>query len=168
VRKDNQMNRRDSLLILTTILLIALNQGCQETQDKSDLVNNNQIFPKGRPAPAEFFTGNAWVSGLVDNDSVFTTAAGSVFFEAGARSNWHLHPAGQILIVTGGVGYHQIKGQPIEIIRKGDVVKCPPNVKHWHGASKDSSMSHIYTLPNTEKGMVKWKEPVTDAEYNNL
>lgn len=123
------------------------------------------VAGKGQLASSEFFTGNAWVTGLVSNDSVFTTLAGEVFFEAGARSNWHLHPAGQILIVTSGVGYHQIKGQPIEVIHKGDVVQCPPDVLHWHGASKGSGMSHIYIIPNTEKGIVEWKEPVTDTEY---
>ncbi len=147
--------------MITLFLLIA---GCNigKTQEVE------HVFKKGQPAPAEFFTGNAWVTGLIANDSVFTTAGGEVYFEAGARSNWHLHPAGQILIVTAGVGYHQIKGQPIEIIRKGDVVKCPPNVLHWHGASKDTSMSHVYILPNTEKGIVEWKEPVTDEEYLNM
>jgi quercetin dioxygenase-like cupin family protein len=137
-----------------------------ETTDEVNL--KDEIFPKGRLAPSEYFTGNAWVTGLVDNDTVFTTAVGNVFFEAGARSNWHLHPAGQILIVTAGVGYHQLRGQPIEIIRKGDVVKCPPNIDHWHGASKDSGMSHIYLVPNTELGIVEWKKPVTDEEYNSL
>ena len=159
------MNQIKVSLIVTMLLATLLTQGCQEATDKNRSVDNRTIFPKGQPAPAEFFTGNAWVTGLVENDSVFTTAAGSVLFEAGARSNWHLHPCGQILLVTYGVGYHQIKGQPIEIIRKGDVVKCPPDVLHWHGASKDSSMSHIYILPNTEKGMVEWKAPVTDEEY---
>ncbi len=123
------------------------------------------IFPKGDKAPSSYFTGTAWVYGLVEPDSVFTTATGNVHFEAGARSNWHSHPAGQILVVTQGVGYHQIKGQARELIRKGDVVKCPPNKLHWHGASKDSGMSHIYIVPNTEKGVVEWKEPVTDEEY---
>ncbi len=122
-------------------------------------------FEKGELAPSEFFTGNAYVKGLVANDSVFTTASGEVYFEAGARSNWHLHPSGQILIVTSGVGYHQLIGEPIEVIHKGDVVKCPPNILHWHGASKDSAMSHIYIVPNTEKGIVEWKQPVTDEEY---
>jgi quercetin dioxygenase-like cupin family protein len=159
------MNRTNISLIIAILVII---MGCQEAADKSGLMDNNLIFPKGQPAPVEFFTGNAWVTGLVNNDSIFTTAAGSVFFEAGARSNWHLHPCGQILLVTSGVGYHQIKGQPIEIIRKGDVVQCPPDVVHWHGASKDSSMSHIYILPNTERGIVEWKEPVTDEEYRSL
>ncbi len=162
------MNRIHISLILTMIFLVLFNLGCQEVKDNSGSADQSQIFPKGRLAPAEFFTGNAYVTGLVDNDSVFTIAAGSVFFEAGARSNWHLHPAGQILIVTDGVGYHQIKGQPIEIIKKGDVVKCPPNVVHWHGASKESSMTHIYIVPNTEKGIVEWMEPVTDEEYSHL
>lgn len=134
-----------------------------ETSEKVNL--KDEIFPKGKLAPSEYFTGNAWVTGLVDNDTVFTTAAGNVFFEAGARSNWHLHPAGQILLVTSGVGYHQIKGQPIEIIRKGDVIKCPPNDYHWHGASRDSTMTHIYIVPNTEKGIVEWGEPVSEVEY---
>lgn len=156
------------LLVLGSALFAFMNLGCQKMDAQSSTSENSAIFPKGRLAPSQFFTGNAYVTGLVNMDSVYTMAAGSVFFEAGARSNWHLHPCGQILMVTSGVGYHQIKGQPIEIIRKGDVVKCPPNVDHWHGASKDSSMSHIYILPNTEKGMVEWKDPVTDEEYNNL
>jgi quercetin dioxygenase-like cupin family protein len=160
--------RRIYISLIIALLVTVISVGCQEATDRSGLENNGSIFPKGQLAPAEFFTGNAWVTGLVDNDSVFTTAAGSVFFEAGARSNWHLHPAGQILIVTDGVGYHQIKGQSIEVIRKGDVVKCPPDVVHWHGASKESSMTHIYIVPNTEKGIVEWMEPVTDEEYNNL
>jgi len=161
------MNRNISVII-TLVLMTTFNIGCKETIDNSGSEDKSAIFPKGELAPAEFFTGNAWVTGLVDNDSVFTTVAGSVLFEAGARSNWHLHPCGQILLVTSGVGYHQIKGQPIEIIRKGDVVKCPPDVLHWHGASKDSSMAHIYILPNTEKGIVEWKAPVTDEEYSKI
>ena len=136
--------------------------------NKSKAQEVEHVFEKGQLASAQFFTGNAYVTGLISNDSVFTTLGGEVYFEAGARTNWHLHPAGQILIVTAGVGYHQIKGQPIEVIHKGDVVKCPPNVEHWHGASKDAGMSHIYIIPNTEKGIVEWKEPVTDEEYSKV
>jgi quercetin dioxygenase-like cupin family protein len=103
---------------------------------------------------------------LVDVDSVLTTAVGNVYFEPGARSNWHSHPAGQILIITDGVGYHQIEGQPIETIKKGDVIKCPPNVRHWHGASPDVGLQQLYIVPNTEKGIVNWQEAVTDEVYN--
>ena len=115
--------------------------------------------------PATTFTGTVWVTSLVPNDSIYTTIAGSVAFEPGARSHWHSHPAGQILIVTDGVGYHQIKGEPKQVIRKGEVVKCPPNVVHWHGASPESKMTHLYIIPNTEKGIVKWLQAVTDDEY---
>jgi quercetin dioxygenase-like cupin family protein len=162
------MNRINLLIIITVLLVTLLNLSCNETTEKNSSEVKYSIFSKGQLAPAEFFTGNAWVTNLVDNDSVFTTATGSVYFEAGARSNWHSHPGGQILIVTDGVGYHQIKGEPVQIIRKGDVVKCSPDLVHWHGASKESSMTHIYIVPNTENGIVKWMKPVTDEEYSNL
>lgn len=166
------MNRNKLTLIAALILTIVFSVACQQQpSNETASEKSSEIFAKGQLAPAKFFTGNAYVTGLVDVDSVFipqSGTAGSVLFEAGARSNWHSHPGGQILIVTGGVGYHQIKGKPIEVIRKGDVVKCPPDVDHWHGASKDSSMTHIYIVPNTEKGIVDWKKPVTDEEYNSL
>jgi len=150
------------------VLLILLNiAGCVRDRHPADSRQDDAIFSKGEPAPSDFFAGNAWVTGLVENDSVFTTLAGSVEFETGARSNWHSHPAGQILIVTAGKGYHQIEGEPKEVIRKGDVVQCPPGVNHWHGASEDSSMTHIYIIPNTEKGIVEWGDPVTDEEFFN-
>ncbi len=121
--------------------------------------------PKATRGPSDTFTGTVWVTSLVANDSTYTTVAGSVTFEPGARSYWHSHPAGQLLLVTDGVGYHQLKGEPKQVIRKGDVVKCPPNVTHWHGASAGSSMTHVYILPNTEKGIVNWLRAVTDDEY---
>lgn len=123
------------------------------------------IFPKGQKGPAELFTGNAYNYGLVPMDSTYTTLVGNVYFEPGARSNWHTHPAGQILIITDGIGYHQIEGQPRETLRKGDVVQCPPNVKHWHGASEETGLQQLYIVPNTEKGVVNWMEPVTDEVY---
>lgn len=152
------------LRILAVWILLA-QSSCSTGQPAPEGTAGQPIFPKGREAPKEYFTGTAHVHGLVENDSIYSMVAGSVTFEAGARSNWHAHPAGQILIVTAGVGHHQIKGQPRETIRKGDVVQCPPNTVHWHGASADSSMTHIYILPNTEKGIVEWMEAVTDAEY---
>ncbi|MFP3591371.1 cupin domain-containing protein [Chryseobacterium sp. SIMBA_038] len=103
---------------------------------------------------------------MVEADTTLTTAVGNVYFEPGARSNWHSHPAGQILIITDGIGYHQIEGQPIEIIKKGSVVKCPPNVRHWHGASAGVGLQQLYIVPNTEKGIVNWNEAVTDEQYS--
>ncbi|HVG16052.1 MAG TPA: cupin domain-containing protein [Chitinophagaceae bacterium] len=151
-------------IVFSTLLLT----GCMEQNKKE--VNTNDleaIFPKGELGPAENFTGNAWNTPLVANDSTYNTVIGNVYFEPGARSNWHRHPSGQILIITNGVGYHQIKGQPRQTIKKGDVVKCPPNVEHWHGASTDTGMQQVYILPKTEKGLVTWLQKVTDEEYNS-
>ena len=139
----------------------------QQTQESEQTQGNevDAIFPRGEKGSSENFTGNAYNYSLVSNDSIHTTLVGNVYFEPGARSNWHTHPAGQILIITGGKGYHQIEGQPIEELKKGDVAKCPPNTRHWHGASPDTGMQQIYILPNTEKGIVEWMEPVTDEQY---
>lgn len=63
------------------------------------------------------------------------------------------------------MGYYQIEGQPIETIKRGDVVKCPPNVRHWHGASTEIGFQQLYIVPNTEKGIVDWQETVTDKQY---
>ena len=139
-------------------------QVSQNTKDSNEL---NFIFPKGEKGPEENFTGNAYNYGMVMPDSTYTTVVGNVYFEPGARSNWHTHPGGQILIITDGEGYHQIEGKPVDTLRKGDVVKCPPETKHWHGASADTGMQQIYIVPNTEKGIVNWMEEVTDAQYPN-
>ncbi len=153
-------------LVITLAATCMIGAGCG---DKSATMENNNIvesiFPKGDKGPAENFTGNAYNYPLVNNDSVYNTVVGNVYFEPGARSNWHTHPSGQILIITDGVGYHQIKGEPVQTIRKGDVVKCPPNVEHWHGASADTGLQQLYIVPNTEKGVVNWLEQVTDEEY---
>jgi len=90
-----------------------------------------------------------------------------LIFEAGARNNWHTHPAGQILICTEGRGSYQEKGKPIQTLHAGDVVKILPGVEHWHGASPTSSFTHIAININPEKGVVNWLKPVTDEEYNN-
>ena len=129
--------------------------------------SQDAIFPKGEPGPTTNFTGNAYNFGLVANDSTYNTLVGNVYFEKSARSNWHLHPSGQILIVLDGEGYHQLEGQPKQTMRKGDVIKCPPKIKHWHGATESSSLTQMYILPNTENGIVTWLEPVTDEQYKS-
>lgn len=125
------------------------------------------IFPTGEKAPAEYFTGTAWVKILVPSDSTLNCQIGNVIFEPGARNNWHTHPGGQILLVTDGTGYYQEKGKPIQLLRKGDVVTILPEVEHWHGASPDSQLTHIAINANTHKGVVAWLQPVTDEEYHN-
>jgi quercetin dioxygenase-like cupin family protein len=133
-----------------------------------DNKNNNAIFPKGDLAPAEYFTGKAWIKMLVPNDPVLNTAVGNVIFEAGARNNWHTHPGGQILIVTHGTGYYQEIGKPIQLLKVGDSIAIPPQLKHWHGASPDSEFTHIAISTNTQLGIVDWLEPVTDEEYQSF
>ncbi|WP_028980275.1 (R)-mandelonitrile lyase [Sporocytophaga myxococcoides] len=125
-----------------------------------------QIFPKGGKAPADNFTGNAWVKLLVPNDGMLHCQVSNVIFEPGARNNWHTHPGGQILIVTEGIGYFQERGQPIRIIQQGEVVHIPPDVEHWHGASPGNECTHIAINTNTQNGIVVWMESVTDEEYN--
>ena len=93
-------------------------------------------------------------------------SAGSVTFEPGARTAWHSHPAGQILIVTAGTGRVQRWGDRIEEIRTGDVVRIPAGQKHWHGASPQASMTHIAITEPREGTNVQWMEKVTDEQYN--
>ena len=153
--------------ITTAVFSLLFLISCMEQKNKEKGNNLHAIFPKGELGAAENFTGKAWNTSLIANDTTYNTVIGNVYFEPGARSNWHTHPAGQILIITDGVGYHQIKGQPRQTIRKGDVIKCPPNVMHWHGASPDTGMLQMYILPKTEKGIVTWLQKVTDEEYNS-
>ncbi|WP_432712716.1 cupin domain-containing protein [Pedobacter sp.] len=163
---------KSNLTIVCTIIICALAMACNNSRNqeimKADKKELAAIFPKGEKGLSETFTGNAYNIGLVDADSILTTAVGNVYFEPGARSNWHSHPAGQILIITDGVGYHQIEGRPVEIIKKGSVVKCPPNVRHWHGASEDVGLQQLYIVPNTEKGIVNWDEAVPDEVYKSV
>jgi quercetin dioxygenase-like cupin family protein len=156
-----------AFLISAIASLALLTISCMGQKSKKEDKELNAIFPKGSLGPAENFTGNAWNTALVVNDSTYNTVIGNVYFEPGARSNWHIHPSGQILIITDGVGYYQEKGQPRRTIKKGDVIKCPPNVEHWHGASPSIGMQQMYILPKTEKGIVQWLQAVTDEEYNN-
>ena len=130
--------------------------------------NQNSIFPKGEKAPADYFTGTAWIKSLVPADDTFNTLIGNVVFEPGARNNWHTHPGGQILIVTEGIGYYQEKGKPIQLLHKGNVVQVLPNTEHWHGASPNSEFTHIAINTNTQKGIVVWLERVTDEEYSSF
>jgi quercetin dioxygenase-like cupin family protein len=136
--------------------------------NKSNNLTESVIFPKGGKITNDYFIGTAWLKMLVSNDSTFNCPIGNVTFEPGARNNWHKHPGGQILLVTGGKGYYQEEGKPVRAIKEGDVVQIHPNVKHWHGTTPDSWFVHIAISPNSQKGDAEWLEPVTDEEYNNL
>lgn len=128
--------------------------------------NMTTFTDKGVAAPKEYFTGTVYVNMNVKPDEGYNINMGTVTFEAKARTNWHSHTSGQILFVIEGIGFYQEKGKPIQLIQKGDVVKIPKNVKHWHGASHNSSMRHIALVPDHNKDKTEWLEPVSDDDYN--
>ena len=91
----------------------------------------------------------------------------NVIFEPKARTNWHTHPKGQVLLVLAGKGFYKEEGKPVQILKKGDVVNIPPNVKHWHGAAPDSKLIHVAISNYKDDKNVIWGEHVTDDEYNS-
>ena len=129
--------------------------------------NKNTIFPKGERTNPDYFTGIVWLNTLVPRDETGNYAIGSVTFEPGGKTNWHTHPAGQILLVTEGKGFYQEKGKPARLIAKGDVVIIPSHIEHWHGAAKNSGLNHIAVTNNVNGVPVTWLNPVTDEEYNS-
>ena len=126
-----------------------------------------QIFPKGEKLPNDWFTGNAFLTQLVAKDKNNEFSTGCVTFEPGARTVWHTHPKGQVLIVIEGEGFYQEKGGIARVIKKGDVVNIPENIEHWHGASSTSMMRHIAITNYKEDIQVIWLSPVTDEEYKS-
>jgi 4-carboxymuconolactone decarboxylase len=114
---------------------------------------------------AENFTGQVQVEQLFAAERGRHVSGGRVTFRSGARSAWHSHPAGQILIVTAGTGRIQQWGRAIQTIKAGDVVWIPPGVKHWHGAAPKTSMSHIAIQETVDGKAVDWMEHVSDTQY---
>ncbi|HQW94576.1 MAG: cupin domain-containing protein [Saprospiraceae bacterium] len=127
---------------------------------------DTEIFPKGQQLPKEYFSGNAFLTPLVAKDKNNESSAGSVTYEPNARTNWHTHPKGQVLLVIEGNGFYQEKGKPALAIKKGDVVNIPENTEHWHGATATTQMTHIAITNFKEDVQVTWLQPVTDEEYN--
>ncbi|WP_458733114.1 (R)-mandelonitrile lyase [Sphingobium xenophagum] len=117
------------------------------------------------PGPAERFTGKVTVQPVFDPHSPSTVSAGTVTFQPGAHSAWHRHPKGQYLIVLSGVGWTQEEGQPIIEIHPGDVVWCPPGVKHWHGASATTGLVQLSVQEAVDGKNVEWLEKVSAADY---
>ena len=130
--------------------------------------NDTAIFPPGEKLPDEYFTGNAYLKLLLPRDKNNDFLIGNVTFEPGARTNWHTHPKGQVLIIIEGSGFYQEKGKPAQPIQKGDVINIPESVEHWHGASSGSKMVHIAITNFKDDVNVVWLNPVTDEEYANV
>lgn len=115
--------------------------------------------------PAEYFTGRARVDMLSPANADINAASAYVTFEPGARSAWHTHPKGQYLIVTAGAGLTQEWGKPVQQLRPGDVVWCPPGVKHWHGAAPATALTHLAVTGAANGKSVAWMEKVSDEQY---
>jgi quercetin dioxygenase-like cupin family protein len=115
--------------------------------------------------PAENFTGSVRIDRLFTANAPSRMSGGLPTFEPGARTAWHTHPLGQVLIVTAGVGWVQRWGSPVEEIRPGDVVWIPPGVKHWHGATATTGMTHIALQEHLDGEVASWMEKVTDEQY---
>jgi quercetin dioxygenase-like cupin family protein len=118
-----------------------------------------------RTGPSETFTGTVRIDPLFDAPEPRRVSAASVTFEPGARTAWHVHPLGQTLIVTAGCGRVQSWGGPVEEIRAGDVISCPPGEKHWHGATPTTAMTHIAVQEKLNGKAVEWMEKVSDEQY---
>ena len=124
--------------------------------------NGSQASLKG---PADWFTGAVRIDPLAQVPQPGRVVAAQVTFEPGARTAWHTHPLGQTLIVTAGLGWVQREGGPIEEIRPGDVVWFPPGLKHWHGATLTTAMTHIAVQEALDGKAVDWLEHVSDDQY---
>lgn len=116
--------------------------------------------------PEQFFTGRVRVDPVWPANAHINASGAMVTFEPGARSAWHTHPAGQRLLVVSGVGLTQEWGKPIQEIRAGDTLWCPPGVKHWHGAAPTTAMSHLAVTVTRDGKNVEWMEKVSDEQYN--
>ncbi len=136
----------------------------ESTSSTSVPPENLSLFPAGDPntAYAKYFVGNSWLK-LLTKDRLVVA---NVTFEPGCRNNWHIHhKGGQILLVTAGRGWYQEEGKPAQALKPGDVVDIPPEVKHWHGAAKNSWFAHIAIEVPAEGASNEWCEPVDEKAY---
>lgn len=152
------------------LCLAALHATSAGAAEPAPVAARQQITPAGSQAsaagPAEYFTGRVRVDPVWPANDGINASGGMVTFEPGARSAWHTPPKGQRLVVMSGVGRTQEWGKPVQEIRPGDVVWCPPGVKHWHGAAPHTAMTHL-AVTGTENGKnVEWMEKVNDDQYN--
>ena len=117
------------------------------------------------PGPAAWFTGTVRIDPLMQTPEPARVSGAAVTFEPGARTAWHMHPLGQTLIVTAGLGWAQREGGPVEEIRPGDVIWFAPGEKHWHGASPATAMTHIAIQERLNGTSVEWLEHLSDHQY---
>jgi len=144
----------------------AANTASVATQQRNAImeIKRNGSQPS-RPGSVEYFSGQVRIDPLFQAPDPARVGGGSVTFEPGARTAWHTHPLGQTLIITSGLGWVQREGGPIEEVRPGDVVWFPPGLKHWHGATPTTAMTHIAIQESLDGKNVDWLEHVSDQTY---
>jgi quercetin dioxygenase-like cupin family protein len=153
----------NKLLVLPLALSITASASAADVATQTIVRAGTQPSASG---PEEYFTGRVRVDRVVPVTADIKASAAYVTFEPGARSAWHTHPKGQHLIVTAGVGRTQVWGEPVQEIRPGDVIWCPPGVKHWHGAAPNTAMTHLAITGQDEQSRnATWMEKVSDAQY---
>lgn len=132
-------------------------------------VTGNATNPQSQNAASQrsFFTGGTASVERYPTPPDFNCGVAKVSFQPAARTIWHAHAGGQVIIVVSGTAWYQEKGKPKQVVKQGETIICPPNVMHWHGASPDGEMAHTVATPNLDKGGVTAGEPVTDQEYGN-
>lgn len=161
------MNR---ILKMTLIPVLFAAATVQARSGNEEMVSKTQTVSKSGSQDSfkgaeQFFTGNVNVYPLFSPTAELPASGAFVIFDAGARSAWHTHPAGQTLIVISGTGLTQEWGKPVVEIHPGDVIRCPVGVRHWHGAVPGSAMTHLAITGDVNGKNVDWLEKVTDEQY---
>ncbi|SRR6266581_9087041 len=152
--------------IVISFCMLASGTHGQTSRDQGAISIMRSGSQPSRQGPAENFTGSVRVDPLFQANAPARASGSLVTFEPGARTAWHTHSLGQVLIVTSGTGRVQRWGDPVKEIRQGDVVWIPPGQKHWHGAAPNSSMAHIAIVEQLDGKSVEWMEKVSDAQYS--
>lgn len=161
------MNKIVGITLFALTFIVNINfaeaQSMIHTQKQQNI---DTIFPRGEENPyGQYFTGQTYLSRLSANDTTWNSSISNVTFEPEARTHWHMHSGGQILMVIAGVGRYQEEGKEIQALKKGDVIRIAPDVKHWHGAAPNSWFNHISIETNLPNNQVSWLEPVTNEQY---
>ena len=145
-----------------SLSLLAVEANAQNVVPLTVTANGSQPSMKGS---ADYFTGSVRIDAPFKGTEPARVSGATVTFEPGARTAWHTHPLGQTLIVTAGTGLVQEAGKTAQIIRPGDTVWIPPGVRHWHGATATTSMSHVAIAEQLDGKVVQWLEQVSEQEY---
>jgi quercetin dioxygenase-like cupin family protein len=151
-------------LAASTIILSLLASATLAETEQQLKIQRSGSQPS-RPGPEDYFTGKVRIDAPFAGSEPARVGGATVTFEPGARTAWHTHPLGQTLIVTQGRGWIQVWGEEIQEMNQGDIVWIPEDVKHWHGATPETAMTHIAIAESLNGSPVDWLEQVSDAQY---